>query len=62
MVNQDEQVEPKKSHMDRFINSLQKKAQLAFNSSVELVRWMSLTGRESVKPEEFYFAISFFST
>jgi len=43
--------------MDRFISSMQKKIKLAFSNSVELVRWMNLTGRETVKPEEFYFAI-----
>lgn len=52
-----EMVEPKKSYLDGFIIALQKKIQLAFSSSVELVRWVSLTGREVVKPEEFWFAV-----
>jgi len=26
-----------------------------------LIRWLSLTGRETVKPEEFYFGVQFFS-
>jgi hypothetical protein len=48
--------------MDKFISSLQKKVQLAFSCSQELVRWMSLTGRETIKPEEFLFAVNFFSS
>jgi len=43
--------------MDRFITSIQKKVQLAFNNSEEFVRWLSLSGRDCVKPEEFYFGI-----
>lgn len=57
-----ELIEPKKSQMDRFILSIQKKVMLAFGDSIELVRWLSLSGRESVKPEEFWFGIQFFST
>jgi hypothetical protein len=43
--------------MDRFIRNLQIKIGLAFNNSVELVRWLSLSGRDCVKPEEFYFGV-----
>lgn len=42
--------------------SLQKKVQLAFRDSIELVRWLSLSGREQVKPEEFWFGVQFFTT
>ena len=34
---------------------------MAFNNSVELVRWLSLSGRDKIKPEEFWFGIQFFS-
>lgn len=57
-----DEVEPPKSHMDRFIISLQKKVSLAFNNTVEFVRWLSLSGRDTVKPEEFYFGVQFFSS
>ena len=58
----DDETEPPKSHMDRFITSLQKKVSLAFNNTIELVRWLSLSGRDTVKPEEFYFGVQFFSS
>ena len=56
-----EMVEPRKSQMDAIIKNLQSKVGLAFNNSVELVRWLSLTGRDQVKPEEFWFGVRFFS-
>lgn len=56
-----ELIEPRKSHMDEIIRNLQTKVAMAFNNSVELVRWLSLSGRDQIKPEEFWFGVQFFS-
>jgi hypothetical protein len=54
-------IEPKKSQIDRFIRVLQTKLKFAFGTAKEMVQWMDLSGKETVKPEEFLFAVRFFN-
>lgn len=61
LENNKETVEPRKSRIDQVFKTLHVKVGLAFSTAAEFVSWLSLSGRNLVKPEEFWFGIQFFS-
>ena len=48
------------SHMERFVANLKSKLQIAFGDASECLRFMDLNGSETIRIEEFMFAVQFF--
>lgn len=48
------------SHMERFVANLKSKLQIAFGDVSECLRFMDLNGSETIRIEEFMFAVQFF--
>jgi Ca2+-binding EF-hand superfamily protein len=46
--------------MDRFVSNLKSKLQIAFGDANECIRFMDLNNSETVRIEEFMFAVQFF--
>ena len=53
-------LEPKMSHMDRFVSNLKSKLQIAFGDANECLHFMDLNSSETIRIEEFMFAVQFF--
>ena len=46
--------------MERFVANLKSKLQIAFGDASECLRFMDLNGSETIRIEEFMFAVQFF--
>ena len=46
--------------MDRFVSNLKSKLQIAFGDANECLRFMELSSSETIRIEEFMFAVQFF--
>lgn len=60
LKNQENLITPPTSQIQNFAQNLSSKLKLAFRDEYDLMAWMDLSGSHKIRPDEFWFGVSYF--